>query len=291
MKQHLRKLFCPGIFLTAVVDVIAVILLTVVLEGRTEHPVLVYGSYLLSTYGLVITCRQVPAWLKTALARKNAIETVHFSNPSLERAASVLLDPQKRPRFLLLMSLIFNLVYAAVKLTAGWRFRSWWMISLGLYYALLSIMRFMLTRRMGITPNETADRKLYGRIGSLLLILIILLSGIITLTILIPETYAYPGTLVYAFALYAFIKIISSCILLIRKRTDESCLFRAARCITFACALMSIYALQTALISQFGEWNGSFAFVMKAVTGAVICFLVDMMAVYMIVVSRRTVQK
>ena len=97
--------------------------------------------------------------------------------------------------------------------------------------------------------------------------------------------------LVYAFAAFAFGKIISVSVSLIKKRREENRVLAAARCVSFAHALMSILALQVALINRFGADDPGFAHVMNGVIGAVICLLVIGIAVYMLIKSQKAIKK
>ena len=90
--------------------------------------------------------------------------------------------------------------------------------------------------------------------------------------------------LVYAFALYAFVKIISAVSALIRHRHGENRLLAASRCVSFACALMSMLALQTALIDRFG--TPRFAMTANALFGSAVCAAMLGMCAFMLRRSR-----
>lgn len=198
--------------------------------------------------------------------------------------------PERRAEIMLYVSLAFNLVYAVFNLIMGGWFHSPWMISLGAYYGMLAVMRFLLMRRIrkGAAKGGWAA---YRGTAYLLLVLTIVISGIITATYHLNKTYDYPGLLVYAFAAFAFGKIISISVSLIKKRHEENRILAAARCVSFAHALMSILALQVALINRFGADSPGFEQIMNAAVGAVICLLVIGIAVYMLIKSQLVIKK
>ena len=191
----------------------------------------------------------------------------------------------ERAPYVLYASLAFNLLYAVFKLAVGIGYQSFWMIGLGAYYGLLAVMRFLLMRQ--IKKDDPASAlKAYRRTAWLLLGLTVVMSGIIGQTFIGRETYEYPGILIYAFAAFAFGKVISATVSLIRKRKHESHVLAAARCVTFAQALMSVLALQVALINRFGAENNDFARIMNGSFGGVICLLVIITAVGMLIRSQ-----
>ena len=198
--------------------------------------------------------------------------------------------PERRAEMLLYSSLAFNLVYAAANLIAGGWYHSPWMIGLGGYHGMLAIMRFHLMRRIRKGTDE-GKWKAYRGTAFMLLALTAVIGGIVTATFLLNKTYDYPGMLVYAFAVFAFGKIISVSVSLIKKRHEENRVLAAARCVSFAHALMSILALQVALINRFGADDPGFARTMNGIIGAVICLLVIGMSVYMLIKSGKALKR
>ena len=130
---------------------------------------------------------------------------------------------------------------------------------------MLAIMRFHLMRRIRKGTDE-GKWKAYRGTAFMLLALTAVIGGIVTATFLLNKTYDYPGMLVYAFAVFAFGKIISVSVSLIKKRREENRVLAAARCV-------------------------SFAHVMNGVIGAVICLLVIGIAVYMLIKSQKAIKK
>lgn len=190
----------------------------------------------------------------------------------------------------LFFSLTFNLVYAVFKLIVGGWYHSWWMISLGTYYSLLAVMRFHLMRKLN-KEEGAADWQAYRHTAILLLALTVIIGGIVELTFSLEQSFAYPGVLVYAFAAFAFGKIISVSIALVKKRHEENRVLAAARCVSFAHALLSILALQVALIHQFSADNPSFARIMNSLLGGITCVLIAAMAACMLIKSGKALKR
>ena len=275
-RRFLNRLVRPKPMVVLLVVLSAVILVTLSLNGIIQAPAVAYFSYLYSTYALIVFC----VWLSDSMRRRRsaipeALDKMADVHPRMEPVKRFLTDAEVRAQTLLYPSLAFNLLYGGFKLAMGVYYQSWWMIGAGSYYAILASMRFALLRNfLSRKANESteADWRLYHRTALQLLVLTLAMSGLIVQTIWLNRAYNYPGVLIYAFALYAFIKIGVAAPSLIRHRNGENRVLAASRCLSFACAPMAILSLQTALINRFSDSEG-FARTTNALTGAAVCLL------------------
>lgn len=292
--DRLKALLQPKTPVRICVVVSAAILLTLCLNGTIAVPAIHYAAYLYSTYALVLVC----AWIPGAANRLSTVFTASIekhaaARPGFERIHAVAIDPERRMRALLAPSLVFNLGYAAFKLGVGIWLGSWWMIAAGVYYAILARLRYSLLRTFmtrGGSKDGERDWKTYRNTAFQMLFLTVAMNGLIVQTVQSGEAYHYPGTLIYAFALYAFVKIIAAVTTLVRKWHEENVILAASRCISFACALMSMMALQTAMISQFGG-DEAFARTANTLFGAFVCLAMLCICGHMLNRYKRHAQK
>ena len=184
---------------------------------------------------------------------------------------TVLRDSGLRSRYTLNLSLWANLLVAAFKLGMGIFVHSFWLGAVGIFYGVLALMRFFLLRSFR-TETPDAKRRAYRRTAILLNVLTLTMTGIFVQMIRDDQTYRYPGLLIYLMALWAFIKIITAVKNLIQRRKEDEPILAAARTLSFAAALMSILALQAAMITEFGG-GVEFARTMNTIAGAVIAGL------------------
>lgn len=196
-------------------------------------------------------------------------------------------DVAFRAEVSLIPSFIINILYAAVKILFGILYDSIWFITLAVYYILLAVMRYLLltsTRKQGIKSDIAAQFKRYRMCGVILIFMTLALSGMILFIVRQDGGYDYPGVLIYVMAMYAFYTIITAVINIIKFRKYGSPILSAAKAINLAAAFVSMLALETAMLEQFGD-NDDYLFhqIMTASTGAAVCGLVLIMAVYMIV--------
>ena len=247
-----------------------------------------YAVYVLSAYALVISITGGPdiitgfaQWIKAHPLTRKMLRI-----PLVKRFAE---DVRFRTSVSLYQGLLVNLLYIALKLTSGIYYRSWWFITLAVYYTLLAVMRFLLLWRWGGIGPELELRR-YRLCGAVLLIMNVALAGMVVLMVSQNHGYVYPGILIYAMAVYSFYTVIIAVINVIKFRTHGSPVLSAAKAINLAAALVSILALETAMIAQFGGGD-DYRRMMTAATGGGVCVIVLSMAVFMIVWSTKHIKQ
>ncbi len=259
-------------------------LLIVVFACNVRFEPLRYAAYALSAYALTVACACLPGWWR---ALRSA---VHVPIPKKLREAPYvqryLTEPAFRLRVSLWQGLFFDLLYAGLKLFSGVRYRTVWFLALAVYYAVLALTHFLLLR--GGRRDGRAQLRSYISCGVLLLMLHQALVGIVALMVRREQGFVYPGLLIYVMAAYAFYSVILAAVDLLRFRKNAPPAHAAAKAVRLATALVSILALETAMLSSFGGSDGpEFRAVMTACTGGGVCLLVILMAIFMIVKGAR----
>lgn len=203
-------------------------------------------------------------------------------------------DAVFRSEIILNCGLIVNLLYAALNLFSGIRYRSTWFIALAFYYALLSAMRAMLARyvhRRTVGENISAEFQRYRACGIILLLMNQALVGIIVYMVTQDRGFSYPGLMIYAMAMYAFYITITAAINVVKYRKHGSPVMSAAKVVSLTAALVSMLSLETAMLSQFGDGEQEFRRIMLAASGGIVCAIVLTMAIYMIARSTKQLKK
>ena len=116
------------------------------------------------------------------------------------------------------------------------------------------------------------------------------LSVAIAQMIFADAHFSYLGWTVFAFAAYAFFKITVAIITLFKAHRQDDLTVRAIRNINLIDALVSILALQTALMSAFGDGTLNTS-LMNTLTGSVVSLLSIGIGVYMIVSANKQIKK
>lgn len=192
--------------------------------------------------------------------------------------------------FALVMS-IFNSVLNAY---LGISERSIWFGALAAYYIFLALMRSGLLvyhRTKKDYESEGITRaKRYMFCGILLLILNAALSSAIAQMIFDDRGFSYKDWLIFAFAAYAFYKIIMAIINAIKARRQDDLTIQAIREINLVDAAVSILALQTALLHTFGDGSIDIS-LFNTLTGSAVSIFSVGLSIMMIVRGHKTIKE
>ncbi len=276
-----KKLLFPPVWLTILLTLGCTAgLIAVFLYGWDTTPV-AYAVYVLSFYTLcTVTAycvRFSPKWY--AQIKGNVL-----AHPLGNRYTT---DPIYRAKISLNLSLGINLLYVAVNLLSWYLYHSWWFVCLAVYYAILSLMRFLLVRYVhahDIGCNRRGELHRSLVCSYIMLLLNFFLSGAVLMMVYQNKGYTYHGILIYVMAMYTFYTTTTAIINLIRYRRLNSPVLSVTKVIAMAAALVSMLNLETAMFAEFGaEMATEHQHLMIMLTGAGISITVITMAVYMIV--------
>ncbi len=269
MSKILNFLKAPPLY-ARIISYVSTILftsLTVVLlvsELNSEFwEVLRYFSYALAAISLSYTVYLLIVHIPKA--RRNAVE---FLN-GFAFTKKLLSSYGFRTVIFSIGSFVFSVAFGIFNGYLGIAHLSIWYGALAAYYIFLALMRggilvhhsnnFLSNGERENIPLKKA--KTYLNCGLILLILNVVLSSAIAQIIFSDEYFSYASWTIYAFAFYAFFKIITSIINLIKSQDQEDLTVKAIRNLNLTDACVSILALQTALLNVFstGEVDVSFA--------------------------------
>ena len=276
LKKVLRKLLFPGTAVVILSVPLAAALLFYTFTVAGEKSPVSYISYVFSAWSLVIVCAAfVPA-----------VRKVHSAAYRHKYIGRYLTDIPFKTQVSLYGSLAANTLYAVMKFVLGIYYADFWLITLAVYYLLLAMMRFLLlthVSRETVGQNQLSEWRRYRLCGVLLLLMTLALSGIVILVIHQNEGFEYAGYLIYVMAAYAFYNIIMAIVNIVRYRKLGSPVLSAAKAVSMTAALVSMLALETAMLSQFGTNDSPlFRQTMTGATGAGACLIVIGMAFYMV---------
>ena len=166
------------------------------------------------------------------------------------------------------ISLICNIVFASYHLIAGTITGSWWLLTLGIYYLLLSVVRIVAL------AFRSKERFITRFTGWMLMILSIPLAGTVILSVLEDRGHVLHMIVMIAMAAYAFTQITLATINLIKSRRTKSAYQITLRSISFAEAFVSIFALQRSMLVSFEGMTDTEIMIMNAVFGSAVCVIV-----------------
>ena len=192
------------------------------------------------------------------------------------------------------VSFIVTVANSVVNAYLGIATKSIWFGALAAYYIFLALMRsdMLIYHRSKKDFNSEAliRAKKYTRCGILLLILNAALSSAIAQMIFDDRAFEYKEWLIYAFAAYAFYKVIMSVRNVIKARRQDDLTIQAIREINIVDAAVSILALQTALLHTFSDGTVDIS-LFNTLTGCCVSALSYALSIYMIVKGTKAVKE
>ena len=183
------------------------------------------------------------------------------------------MDKELKFAFLCLMG---NMAFAVYHLVYGIFAKSIWMLTLGVYYLILSIIRFFVLRTRKNTRLGTRFT------GIMLMILAIPLLGSTILSVICDRGYNLHMIIMIAMAAYAFTKVTIATVNLIKSRHGTDAKYMMLRNISFADALVSIFALQRSMLVSFEGMSSGEIQIMNACLGCGVCIMVFLLGLNLI---------
>ena len=191
-------------------------------------------------------------------------------------------------------SFLMSVLFSGFNAYMGIVSRSIWYGALAAFYISLAFLRggvlLYHKNKIGKQLSEQNDQyqkaKVYLNSGIITLILNMALSSAIAQMIFSSAHFTYMGWTVFGYAAYAFYKITMSIITFIKAHKQDDLTVRAIRNINLVDALVSILALQTALLTMFSDGSVSISF-FNALTGIIVSISSIGIGIYMIVSAKR----
>ena len=174
---------------------------------------------------------------------------------------------------LALASLTFNIAFAIYHLLLGLVTSSWWLLTLGSYYLVLSIVRFVVLR------SKSKECFIAKFTGWMLILLSIPLVGTVILSVVRDRGHELHMIVMIAMAAYAFTKITLATIKLIKSRRSTLATLITLRNISFADAFVSIFALQRSMLVSFEGMTEAEIVIMNAALGSAVCVIVVLLGI------------
>lgn len=295
-KNILKKVFLPHFLVILMLTVLCSYGLSYIFLNHLEETIPAYLLYTCSAYtlsALVFTFIYHSLRIKRNLDNYRFIQkireipfVIHYSQ-----------DLQYRKYISLYNGLLVSIAYVMLKGIHGYFTASSWDMAIAFYYAMLSVIRinlifvFLQSNKVDDAYlKQTNEWKGYRNTGYLMFILNVAMSGMSIQMIWQNKSYVYPGYMIYISALYTFYTFISAFYNFIKYRKSDSPTLSAMNTIRFSGAFMSMFTLQTAMITQFGS-DDTFKQVMNIITGTCVMILVFAMALWTVLYGRNNLRK
>ena len=288
-KMFFQKLLHPSKWVLIFVPPLSFAALIFIFATQTTRSVSAYMIYCMSAYSLTIwlaALSRLIKKMKTAIMTSRIMRKVSSSKIT----GRYLNDLAFRGSVSIYQGAAVNVFYVVFRIVAGIRYASVWFISMAVYYLVLGCLRAYLIvcyRRR----DPELEHRCYHTTAWLLFLLNVPMGSMIVLMVRTNSGFSYPGYIIYLSALYTFYTMVTSIQNLVKFRKLGSPILSAAKVLNFIAAMMSILGLQTAMISRFSENGESYRKMMNAITGGFVYGIVILIAVIMLLCSRKTRKK
>lgn len=180
-----------------------------------------------------------------------------------------------------------NLIFALYNCILGFSSRSWWFITVGAYYVVLSVMRIAV---ITFSAKNRKNEKFIMRFsGYMLFVLSVVLCGIVYMTVEKSVALRHHEIAMITIALYAFTKLTLAIIGTVKARRHKHRPYvRTLRSIAFTDAVVSIYSLQRSMLVSFGEMAKKDIILFNTLSGIGMCIIVVLIGIDLIIGKERT---
>ncbi len=175
-----------------------------------------------------------------------------------------------------IINLALDTAFSAYYLIFGIVSSSWWLLTLGSYYLMLSIIRFV------VLQTKKQERFIARFTGWMLMVLSIPLAGTVVLSVVRDRGQKFHMIVMIAIATYAFTKITLATINLIKSLRSTSTTLITLRNIAFADAFVSIFALQRSMLLSFDGMTETEIVIMNAALGSAVCAVVFLLGLNLV---------
>lgn len=170
-----------------------------------------------------------------------------------------------------------------------------WYGALAVYHIIIAVIRGRTVFSHIKTSDDSERGELfraanYRNTGIQLFVLNLALSSAIAQMIFDDRFFDYPDWTVFAYAAYAFYKITMSIVNIFRSRRQDDYTVHAIRDINLVAAMVSLLALQTALLHTFGTGEVDVS-LLNTMTGSVVSISSVALSVFMIVKGSKKIKE
>lgn len=280
-KKILGKVFAPPIYVVFPFLVASAWTLWAIFSGPIKG-CWVYLGYVLSFYTLII----LVVWIVRTIPRiKKAYRESDTKLATLFRRYKE--DPAFNGFLSLGVGSATSALFAGYNLVFSILYGSLWLITLTVYYSILAFLRGFLFVAC-LKSDQKSKRKdfAYRFVAWSLLVLDVALIGISVLVVKNGAGFSYSGYMIYVSAGYAFYAIVASIMNLFRFGRFGDPILTASKVLSCEAACVSLFALQTAMLEQFGgAQSDSFKLVINSTFGGLIALLTLLTSIWMIASS------
>ncbi len=183
-----------------------------------------------------------------------------------------------------ILSLVINIIFGIYNIIVGVIMPSWWFLTAGTYYLILSIVRYFVL----CAKKNSISNFLKPFTGIMLMVLSVPLAGMVILASVKDRGTDFHEIVMITIALYTFTKLTLAIINLVKSKRNTPGRIKILRNISFADAFVAIFSLQRSMLVSFEGMPTNDIRIMNIVTGSVVCVIMFMLGLNLIYKKRLT---
>ena len=180
-------------------------------------------------------------------------------------------------------SLSFNFLYAVGNCVVGFLTHSWWFITVGAYYAVLTVNRYSVLQ-IKRKASGNYDTELFARriTGILLVVLSFCIVGVNIMSTVKDRGTVYHEIVMITIATYTFTKITIAIVGMVKAKHSASPVLKTLRNISLADACVSIYTMQRSMLVSFPGMETTEILLLNIFTGTAVWIVVLLLGINLI---------
>ena len=274
-KVGVKLLFPPTFVVFLFFNLTVVGLVFIFMNNLGENPIAAC-FYAVAFYSLVIVCARIPRIVKKV---QRGLHSNKYSHRYLT-------DKELRMSFSMYRGLIIGIGFAVFKTITGLLYHTPWLYAMAGYNVIMSLMRFVVvyqTQRKGLSE---ADREQRANIsawicGWLMMVLNIAVSVIMYMVIVLKQTIEYHEIVVIALAAYTFYCFTMAVVNVVKYR-KKNFVYSTIKNIDLVKAIVSVFTMQAAMLTRFGEEGTLDMGLMNTLTGIAVTIAINTLAALML---------
>ena len=274
-KIGVTLLFPPTFVLFLLFNLTVAGLIFIFMNNLGENPIAAC-FYAVAFYSLVVVCARIPRIVKKV---QKGLHSNKYSHRYLT-------DKELRMKFSMYRGLIIGIGFAVFKTITGLVYHTPWLYAMAGYNVIMSLMRFVVvyqTQRKGLTEEAKERRANISAwiCGWLMMVLNIAVSVIMYMVIVLKQTIEYHEIVVIALAAYTFYCFTMAVVNVIKYR-KKNFVYSTIKNIDLVKAIVSIFTLQVAMLTRFGEEGTLDMGLMNTLTGIAVTIAINTIAALML---------
>ena len=204
----------------------------------------------------------------------------------------VLDDPLFRVLITSSGSMGWNLIYALFNGVLAIAYRSFWFLSMFVYYLILGGMRLLVVSpKKDRSAERWSDNAIMRTLGIEMIILAVVVSGIVCMAIAEKHNPSYNTVVMITIATYTFYAVTMSIINIVKAHKKKDATMIMLRDISFAGTIVAVLSLERSMLGTFGNAEDGFSTTMEIISGAVAFVLIIVIGISMIMQAKNNMKQ